>query len=1405
MVFSGILPLSGGAAKPLSTLPGAPRGVEAGGSSSISYLNQSLFWGVNDRDISALNSTDITNLTETPTTVIRWPGGGLGDRWDYQAVGGRGYLWANNVSSGQKNYTPGYSMADLNQYLINLSAEHDPQKLIVTLPGEINNATQATDEVVYITKDLEIQPAYWEIGNEPGAWTHFNVPWPKWYLNVTSRVNATQYALVVHNYTTEILRVDPGARFIVWPGLGLGPTGNDVPWIEATLEENCAVAGAVAIHVYPNGPGYPGETLSTFYATLNNASGLDTRVPLDLAAIASTCPGVPLFVDELGSASGHTLGSYLGSFDNVPYIAAEIAQAMILNITNVDFFALQGGYNGSWFSPSGAVRPTFYLYADMFRSLPWAEAENLTAVSDPASGVWAVRTENASESAILVSNANPSVPLTINLSSLGFPASAPAEAITWNNTTTTPVATGFEPAGTLRSNWTLPGPSVAEFIVNATSPALGPHVRAPGHHDVPSTEDSRPIPAANQTWLNVTTGTHPSARDDYGFTYDTLDGYALLFGGINGTHVYGDTWTLSAGVWTNITSTVKGAPPARYGETLVYQKANDFVVMFGGRSATGTVLSDTWGYHAGQWFQLSPSTTPPARYNAQATYENATGYLVMFGGYSSTGTILSDTWEFKNSSTKWSKIVTSPSPEGLVGAFFGNVTASGYELLYGGFNATNGYSTQTWKLHSGSWTQLSPPTTPGPLVNGSVAWDNHNDYLTLFGGYSPTGGLQNKTWAWNASAVTFVQIPTYDSPPPLANLSAVFDVSVKEIAVFGGSALYGPTYGTWYLGRNFSASLKITPHQNITLGSYLNYSVLPVGGLPPYSYSYVGLPPGCSSANQPYINCTPDPVYGGRFISHAFVSDSLGQEYETNGVTVNITAPNHLNVTVACYPSCNESYGENVYINTNVTGEPLYYTFHYLELPPGCTPNDAYVIGCAPTTLGRFPVEVNVSDDYFHWRYGYGNVTVGIPAPTGLHATGETATSISLAWVNPTIAGLVNDTVWYGTSCSSLTPVSTQGLVSSYTLSGLLPDTTYCIAVQVWNATGGSPLSSTISASTLPTVPPAPTDLQATGETATSISLAWTNPTTGGLLNDTVWYGTSCSSLTPVSTDGVASTATLSGLLPDTTYCIAVQAWNATGGSPLSSTIEVSTLPTSMPGEVPSPPTGLRATGKTTTTLSLAWVNPTTGGLLNNTVWFGTSCSSLTSVSTDGVTSTYSLAALRSNTTYCIAVQVWNATGGSRLSSTINVSTSPTSSTSPPGRVPSAPTGLEAIAVTSVSVLLAWEDPPAITNVTLYVSPAGCTDLVGLSEGASTTQANVTGLSPSTPYCFAVRAWNATGEGPADFTNATTSAAPTVSHGSPTAGPKAVPFLEIVAVSLAVGAAAAILAFGWQRRRRGAS
>ncbi|MEV0677626.1 PQQ-dependent sugar dehydrogenase [Actinosynnema sp. NPDC050436] len=121
--------------------------------------------------------------------------------------------------------------------------------------------------------------------------------------------------------------------------------------------------------------------------------------------------------------------------------------------------------------------------------------------------------------------------------------------------------------------------------------------------------------------------------------------------------------------------------------------------------------------------------------------------------------------------------------------------------------------------------------------------------------------------------------------------------------------------------------------------------------------------------------------------------------------------------------------------------------------------------------------------------------------------------------------------------------------------------------------------------------PAPPANLRSTGRTATSTSLAWDAATddVGVVGYDVYQHGQLMKSV-----DGATLATTVGGLTPDTEYDWTVFARDAAPNvSPASNNVLVRTDKAPPDGEAPSAPANLRATGRTATSVDLAWTAST--------------------------------------------------------------------------------------------------------------------------------------------------------------------------------------------------------------------
>jgi fibronectin type 3 domain-containing protein len=264
--------------------------------------------------------------------------------------------------------------------------------------------------------------------------------------------------------------------------------------------------------------------------------------------------------------------------------------------------------------------------------------------------------------------------------------------------------------------------------------------------------------------------------------------------------------------------------------------------------------------------------------------------------------------------------------------------------------------------------------------------------------------------------------------------------------------------------------------------------------------------------------------------------------------------------------------------------------------------------------------------------------------PAGLVATPISCTKVSLTWL-PAVSGglpLSYYHVYKGTSPTALTQIASTPN-TTYNDTTDMAQTTYYYAVQATD-TGKPPDLSAISPPVEVTTyayPGVPTNLVATPESSTKITLTWTASVSGGLniSNYHVYGGTSPSKLSQI---GVTTNTTYNNmqLTAGTTYYYAVQAVDtANDDSALSGTVSATTFP------LPSAPSNVVAQGTSSSEIAVSWA-PSSGVLpiAHYYVFRGSSPGNLSQVATT-INPSYNDRSLSAGTTYYYGIQAAD-TGG---------------------------------------------------------------------------------------------------------------------------------------------------------------
>ena len=226
--------------------------------------------------------------------------------------------------------------------------------------------------------------------------------------------------------------------------------------------------------------------------------------------------------------------------------------------------------------------------------------------------------------------------------------------------------------------------------------------------------------------------------------YDPQDKYVVLFGGcatggnpFGCSKVLGDTWTFSAGNWTNISGALSTSPGPRYASAIAYDSTDGYIVMFGGcgtRKAS-CLLNDTWKFKGGTWYRLAITKSPSPREYSSLANDPPDHAAVLFGGCGRLACPLGDTWTFASGS--WVQLSPMTAPLGRFAASTWYDSRDQVVLLQGGVVACGSAScltNSTWQFVSGAWTHLYPRGFPLVVAFSAHPYDAADQYPVVYGG-----------------------------------------------------------------------------------------------------------------------------------------------------------------------------------------------------------------------------------------------------------------------------------------------------------------------------------------------------------------------------------------------------------------------------------------------------------------------------------------------------------------------------------------------------------------------------------------------------------------------------------------------------------------------------------------------
>lgn len=473
--------------------------------------------------------------------------------------------------------------------------------------------------------------------------------------------------------------------------------------------------------------------------------------------------------------------------------------------------------------------------------------------------------------------------------------------------------------------------------------------------DSPVAESSN----VSSTWHSIASG---GVNETYGasLAFDEADNQTVLFGGCHPAGPYGifcgpsnETAILEGGYWTLLHPSK--SPPQLYSAPMVYDPLDREVVLFGGEGSGGLV-NETWTYSAGSWTNRTSGEGPPPDPNGGAmTYDPMLPGVLYYGGNcSATWMYAGGLWSHLNTTGQTCPVTQSP-----VMAYD---SLDHYVLLFGG--SLSGAAIGTWTFSSQTWTNISASVgnAPAPRTYASMAYDPTLAQLIMYGGasafvfptyFAQTWGFSGGNWSNLTASSGEGQAPTYGA--------LAYDPDEADLVDYGGRGLAGgggpfTVLGPALLQADWGGSLTYNGTWIADAETNHSLPLVLTGGVGPFSARWNDSGIGCPGATTPNLNCTfPNQ---GFFSVGVSVSDGEGQTAVPNNLPV-LVAP-AFNVTLTGPTSATPL--QNVSFNATSSGGVPPYWYVFSGLPMGCQGAYTSSATCSLQAPGNYTIRLTAGD-----------------------------------------------------------------------------------------------------------------------------------------------------------------------------------------------------------------------------------------------------------------------------------------------------------------------------------------------------------------------------------------------------------------------------------------------------------
>lgn len=279
-------------------------------------------------------------------------------------------------------------------------------------------------------------------------------------------------------------------------------------------------------------------------------------------------------------------------------------------------------------------------------------------------------------------------------------------------------------------------------------------------------------------------------------------------------------------------------------------------------------------------------------------------------------------------------------------------------------NATTGHV-----LHQAN---MTAPGTIGASIWSSPSIDSANNAIWVTTGNNHPGVNEPYASAIVELNLSTLAIVSSWQVPNIQNVDDDFGAGATLVSGPHGTSIaiatnkddisYAVNRSNLSGGAIWQDSVGGPPNQGAVTPAAAGAGLVYLAGGPSLTYSYSGLPSGCSSTNTPTLLCTPSGAPNGIYMVEVRAQDALGHVgFANTSITVAPTGSFEISQYGTTTPYGVPVLGSTT-IKVGVVHQSGSVNYAYTGLPPGCASSNTPSLPGTPTSAGAYQVEVYANE-----------------------------------------------------------------------------------------------------------------------------------------------------------------------------------------------------------------------------------------------------------------------------------------------------------------------------------------------------------------------------------------------------------------------------------------------------------